>query len=42
MRLPGEEASGRFAGLDEDGALLLEDGGTRRRIGAGDVFPAVG
>ncbi|HKW54031.1 MAG TPA: biotin--[acetyl-CoA-carboxylase] ligase, partial [Stellaceae bacterium] len=42
VRLQGEEASGRFAGLDEDGALLLENGATRRRIGAGDVFPAVG
>jgi BirA family transcriptional regulator, biotin operon repressor / biotin---[acetyl-CoA-carboxylase] ligase len=42
VRLPGDEASGRFAGLDEDGALLLEDGTTRRRIGAGDVFPASG
>ena len=42
VRLAGEEASGRFAGLDEDGALLLEDGATRRRIGAGDVFPASG
>jgi len=42
VRLQGEEASGRFAGLDEDGALLLEDGTARRRIGAGDVFPASG
>ncbi|HET7593901.1 MAG TPA: biotin--[acetyl-CoA-carboxylase] ligase [Stellaceae bacterium] len=42
VRLQGEEASGRFAGLDEDGALLLEHGATRRRIGAGDVFPASG
>jgi len=42
VRLQGEEASGRFAGLDEDGALLLDDGTTRRRIGAGDVFPALG
>lgn len=42
VRLQGEETSGRFAGLDEDGALLLEHGATRRRIGAGDVFPAVG
>ncbi len=42
VRLQGEEASGRFAGLDEDGALLLEDGMTQRRIGAGDVFPASG
>jgi BirA family biotin operon repressor/biotin-[acetyl-CoA-carboxylase] ligase len=42
VRLQGEEASGRFAGLDDDGALLLEDGATRRRIGAGDVFPTSG
>jgi BirA family biotin operon repressor/biotin-[acetyl-CoA-carboxylase] ligase len=42
VRLQGEEAHGRFAGLDEDGALLLDDGATRRRIGAGDVFPAAG
>jgi BirA family transcriptional regulator, biotin operon repressor / biotin---[acetyl-CoA-carboxylase] ligase len=42
VRLQGAEASGRFAGLDEDGALLLDDGTTRRRIGAGDVFPAIG
>ena len=42
VRLQGEEASGRFAGLDEDGALLLEHGATQRRIGAGDVFPASG
>jgi BirA family transcriptional regulator, biotin operon repressor / biotin---[acetyl-CoA-carboxylase] ligase len=42
VRLPGEEASGRFAGLDEEGALLLADGSGQRRIGAGDVFPAAG
>ena len=42
VRLQGEEASGRFAGLDEDGALLLDDGGMRRCIGAGDVFQALG
>jgi BirA family transcriptional regulator, biotin operon repressor / biotin---[acetyl-CoA-carboxylase] ligase len=40
VRLPGGDTHGRFAGLDEDGALLLEDGPTRRRIAAGDVFPA--
>jgi BirA family biotin operon repressor/biotin-[acetyl-CoA-carboxylase] ligase len=31
--------TGMFEGLDADGALvLLEEGGTRRRIAAGDVF----
>ena len=39
VRLPGGEMSGRFSGLDEGGALLLEmDDGTRRTITAGDVF----
>jgi len=42
VRLPGEETSGRFVGLDGDGALLLEQGAHRRRIAAGDVFPAGG
>jgi BirA family transcriptional regulator, biotin operon repressor / biotin---[acetyl-CoA-carboxylase] ligase len=42
VRLQGSETRGRFAGLDEDGALLLEEGTGRRRIAAGDVFPAVG
>jgi BirA family biotin operon repressor/biotin-[acetyl-CoA-carboxylase] ligase len=40
VRLQGGEASGRFAGLDEEGALLLEEGTVQRRIAAGDVFPA--
>lgn len=39
VRLAGGDTHGRFAGLDEDGALLL-DNGTRRRIAAGDIFPA--
>lgn len=39
VRLPGGETSGRFAGLDADGALLLADGMGERRIAAGDVFP---
>lgn len=42
VRLQGAEARGRFAGLDEDGALLLDEGTAQRRIGAGDVFPAIG
>lgn len=39
VRLQAEELLGRFAGLDEEGALLLEDAGGRRRIAAGDIFP---
>lgn len=37
----GEEVAleGRFRGLDEDGALILESGGVRRRVTAGDVLP---
>lgn len=31
--------NGIFRGLDEDGALILYDGGTRRRVTAGDVLP---
>jgi BirA family biotin operon repressor/biotin-[acetyl-CoA-carboxylase] ligase len=42
VRLPGEETSGRFAGLDAEGALLLEEGATLRRIAAGEVFPVAG
>jgi BirA family transcriptional regulator, biotin operon repressor / biotin---[acetyl-CoA-carboxylase] ligase len=40
VRLADSEIGGRFAGLDEEGALLLDDGSERRRITAGDVFPA--
>jgi len=40
VRIQAGEATGRFAGLDREGALLLEDGAGRRRIAAGDVFPA--
>ncbi|MGO8919049.1 MAG: biotin--[acetyl-CoA-carboxylase] ligase [Stellaceae bacterium] len=40
VRLPQGESEGRFAGLDGDGALLLETGTAQRRITAGDVFPA--
>ena len=32
--------TGRFIDIDQRGALLLEVGGERRRISAGDVFPA--
>ncbi|MCW5748934.1 MAG: biotin--[acetyl-CoA-carboxylase] ligase, partial [Alphaproteobacteria bacterium] len=35
----GERIEGRFAGLDEDGALLLQPpGGPQRRIVSGEVF----
>ena len=38
-RLPDETVEGRFAGLDDDGMLLLDLPQGRRRIAAGDVFP---
>ncbi|MGH6864799.1 MAG: biotin--[acetyl-CoA-carboxylase] ligase [Methyloceanibacter sp.] len=39
VRIRGEEAEGRYAGLDADGALrFLADDGTEHRIMAGDVF----
>ncbi|MDE2165706.1 MAG: biotin--[acetyl-CoA-carboxylase] ligase [Alphaproteobacteria bacterium] len=40
-RLPGETVEGRFAGLDDDGMLLLDGPTGRRRIAAADVFPAI-
>ncbi len=40
VRLSHGESEGRFAGIDEEGALLLEQGTAQRRISAGDVFPA--
>ncbi|MGH6983882.1 MAG: biotin--[acetyl-CoA-carboxylase] ligase [Stellaceae bacterium] len=40
-RLPDETVEGRFAGLDDDGLLLLDAPGGQRRIAAGDVFPMV-
>jgi BirA family biotin operon repressor/biotin-[acetyl-CoA-carboxylase] ligase len=40
VRLPGGDLQGRFAALDESGALLLElPDGSRQAITAGDVFP---
>jgi len=39
-RLPGETVKGRFAGLDDDGRLLLDAKSGQRRIAAADVFPA--
>jgi len=32
--------TGRFAGLDADGALLLAENGATRRVVAGDVVAA--
>lgn len=40
VRLPQAEFPGIFAGLDADGALLLDTKTGRRRIEAGEVFPA--
>jgi BirA family biotin operon repressor/biotin-[acetyl-CoA-carboxylase] ligase len=40
VRLPGEELQGDFAGLDEDGVLLLDMISGRRRIAAAEIFPA--
>jgi BirA family biotin operon repressor/biotin-[acetyl-CoA-carboxylase] ligase len=41
VRLPGETRAGVFAGLDTDGALLLDTGEGRQRVAAGEVFPAL-
>ena len=40
VRLERTTLHGRFADLDESGALLLDQESGRRRIAAGDVFPA--
>lgn len=40
VRLPQVTFTGTFAGLDNDGALLLDTGAGRRRVAAGEVFPA--
>ena len=39
VRLPTGPVSGRYAGLDEDGALLVAlEGGAVRRVVTGEVF----
>ena len=38
VRLPNEELSGVFEGLDESGALILQSGAEKRIISAGDVY----
>jgi BirA family transcriptional regulator, biotin operon repressor / biotin---[acetyl-CoA-carboxylase] ligase len=40
VRLPDGEIEGLFDGLDEAGRLLLGTAGGRRKIAAGEVFPA--
>ena len=40
VRLDGATLCGRFADIDPQGALLLDQDGERRRISAGEVFPA--
>ena len=40
VRLERSTLFGRFQGLDDDGALVLDAVEGRRRIAAGDVFPA--
>jgi BirA family transcriptional regulator, biotin operon repressor / biotin---[acetyl-CoA-carboxylase] ligase len=42
VRLPHETIGGRFAGLDEGGALILESDAGSRRISAGEIFPVGG
>jgi len=39
VRLEREEFTGRFVGLDRDGALLVETEQGCRRVAAGEVFP---
>jgi BirA family biotin operon repressor/biotin-[acetyl-CoA-carboxylase] ligase len=42
VNLPSGQVTGAFAGLDVDGALLLDTPGGRERIVAGDTAPAGG
>ena len=42
VRLERQTLDGRFLDLDHDGALLLDAAEGRRRIAAGEVFPAQG
>lgn len=41
VRLPSAEIDGRFAGLDEQGRLVLDAPDGRRHIAAAEIFPAV-
>lgn len=40
VRLPRETFRGRFVDLDRDGVLLVETASGRRRVAAGEIFPA--
>ncbi|HYC03095.1 MAG TPA: biotin--[acetyl-CoA-carboxylase] ligase [Azospirillaceae bacterium] len=40
VRLAAESFEGRLVDLDEEGGLIVETGTGRRRVTAGDVFPA--
>ena len=40
VRLPSAEIEGRFAGLDDEGRLVLDGPEGRRRIAAAEIFPA--
>ena len=40
VRLPSAEIDGRFAGLDEQGRLVLDAPDGRRHIAAAEIFPA--
>jgi BirA family biotin operon repressor/biotin-[acetyl-CoA-carboxylase] ligase len=42
VRLERKTLFGRFIDLDDDGALLLDGAEGRRRIAAGEVYPALG
>jgi BirA family biotin operon repressor/biotin-[acetyl-CoA-carboxylase] ligase len=42
VRLERSTLCGRFLDLDDDGALVLDGAQGRRRIAAGEVFPALG
>jgi BirA family biotin operon repressor/biotin-[acetyl-CoA-carboxylase] ligase len=42
VRLPHETLNGIFAGLDDNGALILDSAAGPRRIAAGEIFPAGG
>jgi BirA family biotin operon repressor/biotin-[acetyl-CoA-carboxylase] ligase len=39
VKLSGEEVGGAFAGLAEDGSLLLHAGGRVRAFAAGEIVP---
>jgi BirA family biotin operon repressor/biotin-[acetyl-CoA-carboxylase] ligase len=42
VRLDHLTLQGRLIDIDDEGALLLEEGGRQRRISAGEVFPGAG